>query len=235
MNVLLMGGSGIVGTLVAPLLMTKHTLRIFDLRRPFDTDIEYVAGSLMDYNAVGQALKGMDALIYMAMGSLNYEEWTGTESNFDINIKGIHFAMKAAEHEGIKQGVYTSSMSVYKDLRQRYFADEDIIPDAEEPYGFSKRLGEDVCRNACKRWNMNINVLRLCLPVTKEKWLKDTKQGIPTIATDAEDVANAMLAALEYQGGFQAFMISGDYEQKIMNMSKAKQMLSWEPLARPVS
>jgi hypothetical protein len=29
-------------------------------------------------------------------------------------------------------------------------------------------------------------------------------------------------------------MISGDYEQKIMNMSKAKRLLDWEPLARPV-
>lgn len=28
-------------------------------------------------------------------------------------------------------------------------------------------------------------------------------------------------------------MISGDYEQKLMNMSKAKRMLGWEPLARP--
>jgi nucleoside-diphosphate-sugar epimerase len=234
MQVLLIGGSGIVGTLVAPFLIEKHTLRILDLRRPFDTDIEYLPGSATDYNAVMQAVKGVDAVVYMPMGSLNYEEWTGTESNFDVNIKGLHFALKAANDEGIKQVVYTSSMSVYKDLRERYFANEDIPPDAEEPYGFTKRLGEEVCRNAAKRWEMNVNVLRLCLPMTKEKWLKDTKQGTPTIATMAEDVANAMLAALEYQGGFQTFMISGDYEQKIMNMSKAKRLLGWEPLARPV-
>jgi hypothetical protein len=44
-----------------------------------------------------------------------------------------------------------------------------------------------------------------------------------------------MLAALELQAGFQAFMISGDYEQKIMNMSKAKRFLNWEPLARPLN
>jgi hypothetical protein len=28
-------------------------------------------------------------------------------------------------------------------------------------------------------------------------------------------------------------MISGDYEQKLLNMSKAKRLLGWEPLARP--
>jgi nucleoside-diphosphate-sugar epimerase len=233
MKVLLIGGSGIVGTLVAPFLMERHTLRILDLRRPFDTDIDYMPGSATDYNAVTRALKGMDAVVYMAMGSLNYEEWTGIESNFDVNIKGLQFALTAAHLEGVTQAVYTSSMSVYKDLRERYFANEDIVPDAEEPYGFSKRLGEEVCRNAYRRWAMNINVLRLCLPVPKEKWLKDTHQNTPTIATTAEDVASAILAALELKSGFQAFMISGDYEQKIMNMDKAKQLLNWEPLARP--
>ena len=233
MRVLLIGGSGIVGTLAAPFLMEKHTLRILDLRRPFDTDIEYIAGSATDYNAVTQAVKGMDAVVYMPMGSLNYEEWTGTESNFDVNIKGLQFALKAANDSDIKQLVYTSSMSVYKDLRERYFANEDIPPDAEEPYGFTKRLGEEVCRNAAQRWEMNVNVLRLCLPMTKEKWLKEASQGT-TFATDGEDVAKAILAALELKSGFQAFMISGDYEQKIMNMSKAKEMLGWEPLARPM-
>ena len=234
MRVLLVGGSGIVGTLVAPFLMEKHSLRIFDLRRPFDTDIEYIPGTVTDYNAMIQAVKGMEAVVYMPMGSLNYEEWTGTESNFDVNIKGLQFALKAAKDEGINQAVYTSSMSVYKDLRERYFEYEDIPPDAEEPYGFSKRLGEEVCLNAFKRWQMDVNVLRLCLPMTREKWLKEASKGT-TFATDAEDVARAILAALEFQSGFQAFMISGDYEQKLMNMSKAKEMLGWEPLARPIS
>lgn len=233
MRVLLMGGSGIVGTLVIPFLKEKHHLQVFDLRRPFDPEIAYIPGNLTDYRAVEQAMQGVEAIVYMAMGSLNYDEWSGTESNFDVNVKGLQFALKAANDASIKQAVYTSSMSVYKDLDQRYFENEDIPPDAEEPYGLTKRLGEEVCRNAANRWQMNINVLRLCFPVSKEQWLKDTRLGTPTIATEAEDVARAILAALELQAGFQAFMISGDYENKLMNMSKAKQMLNWEPLMRP--
>ena len=56
-----------------------------------------------------------------------------------------------------------------------------------------------------------------------------------TIATTDEDVASAMLAALELKAGFQAFMISGDYEQKIMCMTKAERMLGWTPKARPAT
>jgi nucleoside-diphosphate-sugar epimerase len=69
--------------------------------------------------------------------------------------------------------------------------------------------------------------------MTEDKWLAETVIGVPTIATTANDVARAFQAALEYRGGFQAFMISGDYENKIMNMAKARRLLGWEPLARP--
>jgi nucleoside-diphosphate-sugar epimerase len=234
MNVLLIGGSGVVGSLVIPTLLTKHQLRIFDLRPPQNTSLDYVAGNVTDYHALEQAVKNMDALLYMTMGSLNWDEWPGTDSGFDANVKGLHFALKAAAREGIAQAVYTSSMSVYADLHNRYFADEDIMPDEKELYGFTKWLGEEVCKNAYRRWKMNINALRLCHPTAREVWLEQTFEGTPTIATTAEDVANAMLGALEYQDGFQAFMISGDYEQKIMNMSKAKRLLGWEPLARPM-
>ncbi len=55
----------------------------------------------------------------------------------------------------------------------------------------------------------------------------------PCLPSDAEDVARAILAALEYRNGFQAFQISGDYENKVMNMDKARRLLDWEPLARP--
>jgi nucleoside-diphosphate-sugar epimerase len=234
MRVLLIGGSGIVGTLVIPTLLTKHSLRVFDLRPPKLATLEHIQGNITDFNAVEQAVQGMDALLYMAMGSLDWDEWPGTNSGFDANVKGLHFALKAAAKAGIKQAVYTSSMSVYANLNNRYFADEAITPDEKELYGFTKWLGEEVCKNAARRWGMNVNALRLCLPTAKEKWLEETQSGVPTIATVDEDVARAMLAALEFQAGFQTFMISGDYEQKIMNMSKAKRLLNWEPLARPV-
>jgi len=234
MHVLVVGGSGLVGGLVLPHLARQHTLRVFDLRPPADSGWEYVAGGVDDLAALDQAAAGMDALLYMAMGDKRFDITVGITSNFDVNVKGVYLALCAAQRAGIAHAVYTSSMSVYgSNLMTRYFPDEELTPDASDIYGLTKRMGEEVGRNATRAWGMSVNALRLCFPTADDGWLAATRVGTPTLATTATDVARALHAALEYRCGFQAFTISGDYEQKIMNMSKARRLLGWAPLARP--
>jgi nucleoside-diphosphate-sugar epimerase len=171
----------------------------------------------------------------MVMNTLVGSELAIAESSFDLNVKGVYLALRAARKAGVMHAVYCSSMSVYDgELNVRYFYDEDMPPDGRDSYGLTKRMGEEVCRNAWVLYGMSVNVLRLCFPVSRQKWLAQARIGIPDIPTDAEDVARAMMAAFEYRNGFQTFMISGDYENKIMNMGKAKRLLGWEPQARPV-
>ena len=235
MKILVIGGSGLVGGLVLPYLAQRHTLRIFDLRPPADPSWEYVAGNIGDFEELTRAAEGQEALLYMAMGDKDFATISSITTNFDVNVKGVYLALYAAHQAGIDHAVYTSSMSVYGgDLMTRYFPDEEITPDSPHLYGLTKRLGEEVCRNATRAWGMSANALRLCFPTPDAEWRANTHAGEPTIATAAGDVACALLAALDYRAGFQAFMISGDYEQKLMDMSKAKRLLGWEPLARPV-
>ncbi len=238
MRVLVIGGSGYLGTLVTPFLAQRHNLRVFDLRPPADPALEYVQGSACDPAALADAAVGMDAVLYMAMGShppMGDNEQGRMEARvtaFDVNVKGLHLALHAAHNANIGHAVYTSSMSIYGDNGVgRAGADEDTPPDATWTYGLTKRLGEEVCRSACREWGMSVNALRLYLPVPEEKWLAEAKKG-PTPWTTAEDTARALLAALDYQAGFQAFTISGDHEQKLLSLTKAKRLLDWEPLAR---
>jgi nucleoside-diphosphate-sugar epimerase len=234
MKLLVVGGAGLVGGLVLPHLAQWHMLRVFDLRPPADSAWEYVAGNVGDLAALSQAAEGMDALLYMAMGNKEFTLPEAITTNFDVNVKGVYLALYAAQRAGIGHAVYTSSMSVYgSDLMARYFTDEDLTPDASDIYGLTKRMGEEVCQNATRAWGMSANALRLCFPTDDAEWVAANRAGTPTLATAASDVARALHAALDYRCGFQAFTISGDYDQKIMNMAKAKRMLGWEPLARP--
>jgi nucleoside-diphosphate-sugar epimerase len=239
MKLLVIGGAGKVGTMVAPMLAKQHSLRVFDLGEPSYDGGEYVRGDVNDPDALMAAAEGMESILYMAMGSESL--WrepklsaAARASHFDVNVKGLYLALLAAHAHGIGQAVYTSSMSVYaRNAAGRFIADEDMPGDATHCYGFTKRLGEEVCRNACREWGMDINALRLFLPMPDEKWLAEVPEGNPKIWTAASDVARAILAALDFRAGFQAFTISGDYEQKYMSLAKAKRFLNWEPLARP--
>src|SRR3712207_6261219 len=121
MRVLLIGGSGRVGSLVLPHLAEKHSVRVFDLRPPIEGNWEYVEGNAGDSDALRGAAAGMDAVLYMAMGELRWKTDEGTASAFDVNVRNVHLALRVANEAGIGHAVYTSSMSVYKDLRERYF------------------------------------------------------------------------------------------------------------------
>jgi len=239
LRVLVIGGSGYLGTLLMPFL-AQHHMRVFDLRPPTHSDIEYIQGSIYDPAALFNAAVGMDAVLYMAMGShipLDGDDWGRIESHtdaFDVSVKGLYLALHAAHNAGIEHAVYTSSMSVYSDNGLgRFGADEDIPADADHVYGLTKRLGEEICRSACRTWGMSVNALRLYLPVSEDKWQAEARKAEPTPWTTAEDTAHAVLAALEFRNSFQAFTLSGDYEQKLMSLAKAKRLLGWEPLARP--
>jgi nucleoside-diphosphate-sugar epimerase len=234
MKLLVIGGSGKVGGFVLPYLREKHAITVFDLKPPGDSSVPFVQGSVRDFDALKAACAGHDAMLYMAMGSiLGWGTPENALAHFDANVTGAYLALRAAGESKIRNVVHISSMSVYDQLGNRFISDEDQPCDAHDHYGLSKRLGEEACRAACRAHGLSVNSLRLCLPVTKDEWLDLQNQGTQTIQTEASDVARAILLALNHNfGGFQAFMISGDWQEKTMTLRKAKEMLGWEPLTR---
>ena len=67
MKVLIVGGAGHVGTMTLPYMKSYHQFRVLDLSPPKDSNVEYIKGSVTDPKIVQQAIKGMDAFIYMVM------------------------------------------------------------------------------------------------------------------------------------------------------------------------
>ena len=63
-KVLMVGGSGHVGTFVTPyLLRAGHHLRVLDLRPPTASGVEFVEGSVTDPDALDRALDGVDTCL----------------------------------------------------------------------------------------------------------------------------------------------------------------------------
>ena len=245
MNVLLVGGSGHVGTFITPYLRQQHTLRVLDTRPPRHADVDYVQGSITNPDDLTRALTGMDTFINMVMlspqgGSSTDQNIKIITENYAVNTLGLHLLLYTAQGMGIRRGVHTSTMSVHYRARDWYPAEELTPLDTPSAYGLTKGLGEVICQYFARWFDMNLIALRITGPRTREQYLaergapKRRENGRPVLYwTDEEDLATAYLGALEAvgvgHGRFDAVFIAGDEAEEEHNLSKAKRLLGWQP------
>jgi nucleoside-diphosphate-sugar epimerase len=243
-KVLLVGGSGMVGTFITPYLRQRHDLRVLDVRPPSHPGIEYVQGSIANPDDLTRALHGCDAFIDLVMrspqgGGSTEQSIQIIQENYEVNALGVHLLLYVAQGLGIKRGVYTSSMSVHFRERKWYSAEEQIPLDTPSAYGLSKGFGELICQYFARWFDMNLIALRITGPRSRERYLAERRNPIDyggnsrLFVTDEEDLANAYLGALDAvqigHGRFDAVFIAGDEGQEEHNLSKAKRLLGWEP------
>lgn len=243
MKVLLVGGSGHVGTIIAPYLATRHELRVLDLRPPANDSIEFMTGSIDDPETLTRALSGCDTFINLVMNGP--QGGTSTEqsidlivSNYTVNTLGLHLLLYQAQSLGINYGVHTSTMTVHHRGRTWYGQEEDVPFDTPSVYGLTKGLGEQICQYFARWFDMSIIALRITTPRARATYLQERRtrprdfQG-PLFDTDEEDLARAYLSALEVasvgRARFDAFFIAGDEKEQHHNLTKARRQLDWGP------
>jgi nucleoside-diphosphate-sugar epimerase len=243
MKILLVGGSGHVGTFVTPYLRERHQLRVLDVRPPRASGVEYVEGSITNPADLEKALQGVDLFVNMVMkspqgGSSTDQNLKIITENYEVNTLGLHLLLFTAQGMGIKRGVHTSTMSVHHRARKWYHSEEAVPLDTPSAYGLTKGFGELICRYFCQWFDMNIIALRITGPRTRAQWIKERRNppadpATRLYVTDEADLARAYLGAIEAvqtgHGRFEAVFIAGDEHHKEHNLSKARRLIGWEP------
>jgi len=236
MRILLVGGSGYVGTMVIPHLKKDFELRVLDPAPPKDASVDYVSGSALDPATVRRALEGMEAVVHMVIGRNPDGSYAmgDIDLNYDLNVKSLHRVLDAACEAGIRRAAATSTMSVHGHRPNGFPEGEDTPCDARDVYGFTKGLAEQVCGYFARVRGMTVVALRLNMPVPVEDWHGNCRPGRPNTHTAAPDVASAIALSLTVPlTGLHILAISGDYEGKFLNCARAKHILGWEPRERP--
>lgn len=218
MNLLLVGGSGLVGTAITPYLQPHHTLRVLDLNAPRHDDVEYVEGSIADPEAVRRALDGMDSFITMAMkgGQGGFDRHHTMEQaidNYTVNCLGHHVLLLTAFEMGITRGIYTGTMSVHNRHRTWYPSEAEVPLDGPNVYGLTKGLTEEICRYFAREYDMNLLVYRITGPCNRAMFIdriKNPPGGPKLYYTDEEDMAEAYLAGLRFLDRAGGGPVGGD-------------------------
>ncbi|MFW6174629.1 MAG: NAD-dependent epimerase/dehydratase family protein [Chloroflexota bacterium] len=246
MKVLLVGGSGMVGSFVTPYLSKHHELRVLDPVKPQHESVEWIEGSVTDAEACEKALSGVDAFITVMMkspqgGTKTDQSLPVITDNYMVNNLGLHILLYTAQGMGITRGVYTSTMSVHHRARSWYQSEELTPLDTPSVYGLTKGFGELICQYFARWFGMSLIGLRITGPRPRDRWIQQRAEPRPApehgngklFITDEEDLANAYLGALTaVQTGhsrFDAVFIAGDEAEEEHNLSKARRLLGWEP------
>jgi nucleoside-diphosphate-sugar epimerase len=145
MNILILGGSGMLGPYVVPVLQEQHNLRVTDIKpMPIEFRGEFRQVDVSSLDQVMAAAEGMDAIINLSV--LRQDR----QLAFDVSTLGCYNMMRAAVAHGIRRIIntgphFTIAGPTYEQL------DFDLNPDMPpQPgtnlYALTKLLGHEICR-----------------------------------------------------------------------------------------
>jgi len=223
-KLLLVGGSGHLGSLICPHLAPNFELRILDPRPPADASLDYHAGCAGDLPTLQRALQGCQALVYLPLAQKpdGGPDVQGLDANFDLQVKYLYQALQQARRMHIARAVFASSMSVHRHPPQL----EEVAGDAHDTYGLVKQLGEQVCQHATRGSSLTVVALRLYRPVALGDFFDPEQSRRFPHQVAAPDVARAFARSiLEPLQGFHVFNIASTLQV----CQRAQEVLNWHP------
>jgi len=144
MNVLVVGGTGFVGThLCRELAERGHNVTALS-RDPDEADlpseVDRVAGDATAYDSIEGAFEGQDAVVFLVALSPLFKPKGGYERHYDVHLGGTENAVRAAEEHGVDRYVQMSALG----------AD----PNADTAYIRSKGEADRVVKDSGLDWTV---------------------------------------------------------------------------------
>lgn len=160
MKVLVVGGSGFIGTRLVPVLREAgHEPSILDLRPSAYPDITTL-GDVTVAADVSAALAGVDVVVNLAA---EHRDDVRPVSRYDaVNVGGARTLVAAAEAAGVERLVFTSTVAVYGLGQPR--PDESAPTRPFNDYGRTKLEAEEVLKAwAARDLGRSLSIVRPCV------------------------------------------------------------------------
>lgn len=202
MRVLITGGGGNLGRVLAPALAeVGHEPVLMDFRE-LDAPHETVRGDVREATDVLEAVRGADIVVHAAaLHGIHLQKYA-TDDFWDLNVAGTRNVYEAAREYGVERVLLCSTMGVYggEVLAGEVGGDPPVITEGlplmpSDYYGLSKRLCEELAAFYNRRHGIRTIAYRLGMfvPETFVRYgFRLLKGGV-----DDRDVAQALLLGIE--------------------------------------
>ena len=165
MKILVTGGAGYIGSIVASeLLKLNHSVRVLDdlstgNSSAIPTSAEFIQGSILDSQITSEALRGVEAVIHFAAKSLVGESMQNPDLYWRNNLEGTRNLLENMRIADVKKIVFSSTAAVYGDPISSPIT-EDSPTHPKNPYGESKLAVDNLLSAYCKDWGFGAISLR---------------------------------------------------------------------------
>jgi len=230
---LVTGGAGFIGSHVVGKLLQRgiETVVLDDLSVGRAENIprmaEFMIGDICDLKIVQKALSGVDIVFHLAARVSIRDSFRGFVEDARTNVIGTVNLLKGIEGSGVQKFIYSSSMAAYGDAR--YIPIDEKHPlEPTSPYGISKLASEKYVLCFGQYLKISPIILRYfntfgprqtvspyvgVITIFIQKLL--TGEELPIFGegtqvrdfVNVDDVAEANLLAMDYDGPSQVFNI----------------------------
>ena len=197
MRVLITGGGGNLGRVLAPALKEAGHDPVLMDNRELETPYETVRGDARDRAEVSGAVRGADVVVHAAaLHGIHLDKYA-SDDFWDLNVAGTRHVYEAAVEHGVGKVLLCSTMAAYGgDLRgDPPVVTEDLPLRPSDVYGLSKTLCEEMAAFYARRDGIRTVAYRLGMFVPESfvpYGFRLLKGGV-----DDRDVAQAFLLGLE--------------------------------------
>src|ERR1017187_1205255 len=151
MKILVTGGAGFIGSHIVEHFQGKAEVRVLDnLSSGFKHNLapfqqKFIAASILDRDAVRQAVQGVDYIFHLAgMISVPESRTKPIECN-EINTTGTLVVLEEAAKAGVKKLTLSTSAAIYGD-NPTVPKVETMFAEPRSPYAITKLDGEFYCK-----------------------------------------------------------------------------------------
>ncbi len=196
MRILVTGTSGQIGSVIASMLSSEHTVVGIDLAPGKYTTHE---GDIANRGFIFSVTQGIDAVIHTSSLHAPHLKEYPAEAFVKTNIDGTRHLLEASIKNKVRRFVYTSTTSLYGHAMnpsdKAVWVTENLVPEPRDIYDETKIAAEELCRSFSEKHGLPCISLRVSRFFPESEYLMVIYRLYRGV--DVRDAAEAHILAMK--------------------------------------